>query len=200
MAAAMDADRILFLDWLGSKLAASVVGLVAAVRAEHPAMVSHALLYLPQILDARMPELQRVNMPAGLAWPALDILQIEDYDFVIDARPDLSATGRAAIERRLRYPRSRQHYFGGFALAPDGGPIWRGTTNALQAAHDHGVHTLFVWAYTQVLRDGYVPLLKTAPPLALADLLGVDLRGAQPADGDLLVWRSNVGRWVPGRP
>jgi len=200
MAGAMDAERTLYLDWLGAKLAASVLALVAGVRAEHSAMVSHALLYLPQILDSRMPELQRVNMPVGLAYPALDILQVEDYDFVIDGRPDLSASGRAAIERRLGYPRSKQHYFGGFALHRDSGTIWRSTTNAMQAAYDHGVGTLFVWAYTQILRDGYVPLLKIAPPLALADLLGVDLNGAQPADGDVLVWRSNPGRWVLGRP
>lgn len=199
MAAAMDADRQHFLDWLGVQLGTSVLDLIAVVRADHPAMTSYALLYLPQLLHATTPEVHRVNMPARLAYPALDILQLEDYDFVIDGRPDLSASGRAAAEAKLRYPRTRQQYFGGFALFRDTGQIWRNTTNAMAAADEYGVPELFVWAYTQVLRDGYVPLLRSAPPVGVRDLVDIDT-GKSPQDGDILTFDGARRRWVFRQP
>ncbi len=199
MTEAMDVADIAFLDWLGDRLAGSILDLVAAVRADHPGMTSYALLYLPQVLNEATPEVRRVNLPTALAWPALDILQLEDYDFVLDNRPDLSATGRALAESRLGYPRSRQQYFGGFALFRDTGQIWRYTSNAMQAAYDYGVFPVFVWAYTQVMRDGYVPRLRMAPALGVADLLDVHLT-TTPANGDVLMWRAELGRWVAGKP
>jgi len=188
-----------YLDWLGIQLGKSILALVAAVKADHPAMTSYALLYLPQLLRADTPEVRRVNVPANIAYPALDILQVEDYDFVIDNRPDLSATGRSVIEATLRYPRSRQQYFGGFALFRDTGQVWRNTSSAMQAAHDYGVSAIFVWAYTQVLRDGYVPRMMMAPSWSLADVLDVDLTVPVQA-GDVLAFDAARRKWVPRKP
>ncbi|GAA4218603.1 hypothetical protein GCM10022253_19390 [Sphingomonas endophytica] len=193
-----DAERA-YLDWLGAQLAQSILALIAAVRADHPAMTSYALLYLPQLLHDDTPEVRRVNLPPALAWPALDILQLEDYDFVIDNRPDRSATARAVVEARLGYPRSRQHYFGGFALFRDTGQVWRSTSNAIQAAYDEGVAAVFVWAYTQVLRDGYVPTMPMAPRWTLGDVLDVDLTSGTQA-GDVLTFDAARRKWVPRRP
>ncbi len=195
MTQAMDAAQLHFLDWLGVQLGKSILALMAAVRADHPAMTSYVLLYLPQLLHEATPEVHRVNMPANLAYPAIDVLQLEDYDFVIDGRPDLSERGRAAAERKLRYPRSRQHYFGGFALFRDTGQIWRNTTNAMVAADEYGVPEVFVWAYTQVMRDGYMPVLRNRPPLTLLDLLDVDVR-TPPGDGDTIVYDGIRRKWV----
>jgi hypothetical protein len=199
MAVTMTAEQIAYLDWLGGKLAASILGLLAAIRGDHPQAVRYALLYLPQMLDTATPEAMRVNLPKALQWPALDILQLEDYDYVIDNRPDLSATGRAVAEQRLGYPRSRQEYFGGFALHRDTGQIWRQTTNAIQAAYEHGVFPVYVWAYTQVMRDGYAPRLRMAPALGVADIQDIDLT-AEPDDGAVLVFDTRRRKWVPGKP
>ncbi|GAA4220290.1 hypothetical protein GCM10022253_24100 [Sphingomonas endophytica] len=199
MAGAKSEAERRYLDWLGTQLAQSILALAAAVRADHPDMTNYALLYLPQLLGDDAPEARRVNMPSALAWPALDVLQLEDYDFVIEDRPDRSATARAIVEERLGYPRSRQHYFAGFALVGDSGPVWRSTSAALQAAYDEGVAEVFVWAYTQVLRDGYVPTMAMAPRWTLADVLDVDLTsGVQ--GGDVLIFDAARRKWLPHRP
>lgn len=78
MTAAMSAAQIAYLDWLGEQLAASILAILAAVRADHPEMRSYALLYLPQLLNGLTPETHRVNMPRALAFPALDVLQVEE--------------------------------------------------------------------------------------------------------------------------
>jgi hypothetical protein len=54
---------------------------------------------------------------------------------------------------------------------------------------------LFVWAYTQVMRDGYVPLLRLSPPLALGDLEDVVLP-QNPADGAALTFDRTRRRWT----
>ncbi|WP_257554152.1 hypothetical protein [Sphingobium sp. CFD-2] len=200
MSAAISSAQLVYLDWLGEKLAASILDLIDAVRGDHPAMTSYALLYLPQMLGESTPEAHRVNMPPALAYPALDILQVEDYDFVIDNRPDLSATGRDRIEKTLGYPRSKQHYFAGFALNADpSGALWRRITNAMAAAYEWGVDPVFVWAYTQVMRDSYVPLFRAAPALGMADIKDVDL-SAGTVGRDVLVFDHETRRWVPGKP
>ena len=201
MKTVIDPARLAFLDWLGSQLAASVLAIHAAVRADHPNAMSYALLYLPQLLDAQTPEAHRVNMPVELSFPALDILQLEDYDFVIANRLDLSATGRGVVERTLGYPRSRQEYFAGFALFKDTtGTIWRASTNALASAAEWGVAQLYIWAYTQVCRDSYVPGLKSAPALRLADLSDVELARNPPDDGDLVRWSASDRAWIAQSP
>lgn len=199
MTGAMDAAQLAYLDWLGEQLAGSILDLLTAVRAEHPAMRSYALLYLPQLLNEQTPETHRVNMPPALAYPALDVLQVEDYDFVIENRTDLSATGRARIEETLGYPRSAQHYFAGFALYRDTGTIWRYSTNAAAAAYEWGVDPVFIWAYTQVMRDGYVPKIRSAPAPLMHDLKDVAL--AMPAAAnDVLTFEPSKRIWKPGKP
>nr|WP_276589366.1 phage tail protein [Sphingomonas sp. GM_Shp_2] len=197
MTAPMTAAQKGYCDWLGERLAASVLDLIAAVRAKHPATIGYALLYLPQLLDARTPEAHRVNMPAGLAYPRLDVLQLEDYDFVIDDRPDLSASARARAETKLGYPRSRQEYFAGFALAPDAGPIWRASTSALAAARECGVWPLYIWAYTQVMRDGYVPRISAPPGVAMSDVRDVALARQPATEGQVLAWDARTQNWRP---
>ena len=195
----MDAPQLAYLDWLGEQLAASILALLNSVRAEHPSMRSYALLYLPQLLNEQTPETHRVNMPPALAYPALDVLQVEDYDFVIENRADLSATGRARIEATLGYPRSAQHYLAGFALYKDTGPIWRYSTNAAAAAYEWGVDPVFIWAYTQVMRDSYVPKIRSAPAALINDLKDVALT-LPAAPNDVLTFEPSQQVWKPGKP
>lgn len=197
MTAAMTSPQIDYLDWLGEKLAESILDLIDAVRGDHPLMRSYALLYLPQLLDETTPENHRVNMPPALAYPALDVLQLEDYDFVIANDRERSAQARGRAEETLGYPRAKQEYFSGFALFQDtSGNIWRYSSTALQDAYEWGISPVYIWAYTQVMRDGYVPLMRHAPPTFMADVRDVDLV-VPPTDGQVLRWNDTTKKWEP---
>ena len=161
----LNASQIEYLDWLGERLAESTANKIQAVKNKYGSAVkSYVLCYLPQILNGHTetatPEVARVNMPLGWAFPAFDILQLEDYDFVIENRPDLSEEGRILAEQRLGYSRANQQYFSGFVLYREQSQVWEYTANAIRQAIGFKVPEIFIWAYTQVMRDGYLNLLK----------------------------------------
>lgn len=145
------------LDAAGAILAGSTAAIVAAVRAEAGAVPVESLLlaYLPTILDRQAPEARRANLPPQWASPAFDIVQLEDYDWVIDG--DFSATSRAAalVSSQLGYSRARQHYFAGFALRRDQAGIWANMARAIADARQRATAEIFIWALPQVARDGF---------------------------------------------
>lgn len=149
-----------FLDWLGARLAESTAALVAAASAGAGRPVtSHLLFYAPQVLDALSPDLARANMPAGWAHPAFDVLQLEDYSFVTGGDEAGQARGRAAVDAALGYPVGQQHYLSGFVLnAADARLHWPRIEAAAEAARARGVAEVFLWAWPQVARDGFVAL------------------------------------------
>lgn len=144
------------LDSAGAVLAASTAALVAAVRAIAPATQTHLLVYLPTVLASATPEAKRANVPLGWAYPAFDVLQLEDYDFVVAGDVAATARGVAAMQARLGYAPSQSHYFAGFVLRPDETAGWRAIEAAAAAAQRGGVAATFVWALPQVVRDGFV--------------------------------------------
>ncbi|WIW87238.1 DUF2460 domain-containing protein [Sphingobium sp. V4] len=152
---ALDGDQRDLLDAAGAVLAASTTALCAAVRAVAPDAVTHLLAYLPTILDPRAPEAKRANMPLGWASPAFDVLQLEDYDWVTEGRPNLTARGVALATGRLGYPVAEQHYLAGFVLLPEQAAQWRSIAAAAQASVARGTAATFVWALPQVCRDGF---------------------------------------------
>jgi uncharacterized protein (TIGR02217 family) len=123
------------------------------VRDEAPDAECLLLLYLPTLLGA--PEIVRANAPAGWAAPAFDVLQLEDYGWVIEGR---SGAGRAAAEMaiRLGYPVAEQHHFAGFVREPEDARLWAPIEAAIEAAFERGTGEVFVWALPQVARDGFV--------------------------------------------
>lgn len=140
-----------YLDWCGALLGQATLALRDAVRAAGAAAVL-LLFYAPQVLNAAAPELIRANLPLAWAWPAFDVLQLEDYDFVTTGDAGGQQRARAAVRERLGYPLDRQHYFSGFAAAPGDWPrIAQAATEALGS----GVAETFVWAWPQVARDGF---------------------------------------------
>jgi len=151
--AALDAGQRAALDAAGAALAASTAALCAAVRDEAPDAQCLLLLYLPTLLGA--PEIGRANAPASWAAPAFDVLQLEDYDWVITGR---TGAGRAAgaMAARLSYPVAEQHYFAGFVREPEDTRLWGPIEAALEAAFARGTGEVFVWALPQVARDGFV--------------------------------------------
>ncbi|MEM8917670.1 MAG: DUF2460 domain-containing protein [Pseudomonadota bacterium] len=146
------------LDRAGELLAQSTSDLMAAVRDEAGSAGVETLLlaYLPTILDEAAPEAQRANLPVGWAIPAFDVLQLEDYDWVIAGNRSATREGIAAATARLGYPPGQQHYFAGFVLAETDRFIWRNMADAIGDAQGRGAAEIFVWALPQVARDGFV--------------------------------------------
>ncbi len=155
--AAMNAAQQAMLDKAGEILAQSTADLVAAVRAAAGAtpVEAHLLAYLPTILDAEAPDARRANLPLDWAAPAFDVLQLEDYDWVISGAFARTAEGVAAATERLNYPIEDQHYFSGFVFDPADRFIWANMVQAIAAAATRGSERTFVWALPQVARDGF---------------------------------------------
>lgn len=146
------------LDKAGELLAASTAALVAAVKEEAGAapFTSHILVYLPTVLDPLAPEAKRANVPVQWAAPAFDVLQLEDYDWVVAGNHGASEQAAALMTARLGYPAQDQHYFSGFVLQPGSDPQWAEIESAAQIAQRRGTAQTYVWALPQVVRDGFV--------------------------------------------
>ncbi|MDZ7587696.1 MAG: DUF2460 domain-containing protein [Parasphingorhabdus sp.] len=156
--APMSAAQTTMLDACGALLAQSTAALFQAVAAEvAPLQLEKLLLaYLPTILDAAAPELKRANMPLGWAKPAFDILQLEDYDWVIADNRAANAAGIGLATSRLGYPSEEQHYFAGFVLRPEENTIWKHIDSAVRDARARSTPAIFIWALPQVNRNGFV--------------------------------------------
>lgn len=118
-----------------------------------PSAKTLLLAYLPTILDPAAPELKRANLPVSWARPAFDVLQLEDYDWVIGGRAGLRAAAYSEVEDRLGYAPSEQHYFSGFVADPAQRNAWRQILDAALGAARRGCAHVFLWALPQVLRD-----------------------------------------------
>ena len=154
--APLDDDQRATLDAAGARLAASTAALCAAVRQDHATLETHLLTYLPTVLDRAAPEAKRANMPLGWAFPAFDILQLEDYDWVTAGDTASSAAGATAAMQRLGYPPGAQDYLSGFVLRPEEAAQWDAIDAAAETARRRGVRHAYVWALPQVTRDGFL--------------------------------------------
>lgn len=146
------------LDQAGAMLAQSTADMIAAVKNEALGAPVETLLlaYLPTILDEAAPEAKRANLPVGWASPAFDILQLEDYDWVIAGDQSATQRGIDLATQRLGYPVAQQHYFAGFVLAAEDSLIWANMADAISAAQARGTPEIFIWALPQVARDGFI--------------------------------------------
>lgn len=152
---ALDAAQQATLDAAGAVLAASTAAVCEAVREIAPEAECLLLVYLPSVLDG--PEVKRANVPLGWAAPAFDVLQLEDYDWVISGRTGGAAVGAAGLAEGLGYPVAAQHHFAGFVReADDADRLWPLIAAAADAAAKRGAAEIFAWALPQVLRDGFV--------------------------------------------
>jgi uncharacterized protein (TIGR02217 family) len=147
-----------WLDWLGGRLDEATRGVRdAALQGHAVPAVSHLLFYAPQVLDVGSPDLRRANMPRGWAHPAWDVLQLEDYTFVTRGDQAGGSRAREAALTALGYPVSRQHYLAGFVLQANRAELeWPLVADAASAAWTRGVPEVFIWAWPQVARDGFV--------------------------------------------
>lgn len=164
MRAATDAAANALLDQAGSLLAQSTAALKQAViDAASGSAEVRLLIFTPTILDPDMPEMPRLNLPAGWAYPAFDRLQVEDYDWLTQGAAALRRKGYAEVDARLAYPIGLQDYLSGFALlAENAETMWPLIDRGLDEAAERGVARRFVWALPQITRDGYTRLPQTA--------------------------------------
>ena len=148
------------LDAAGALLAQSTAALAQSVRDAAGGEAEILLLaFTPTVLNPRMPELYRANLPTGWAWPAFDRLQLEDYGWLTDGADAERRRGIAFVTQRLGYPVARQDYMAGFVLlAEDAETYWPRIDAALDEARERGVTQRFVWAMPQISRDGYTRL------------------------------------------
>ncbi|MEM8825878.1 MAG: DUF2460 domain-containing protein, partial [Pseudomonadota bacterium] len=144
-----------YIAWLGGKLGRSVINLADAAKAAAANVKTALLFYAPQVLRTDAPWLADVNMPLEWQAPAFDILQLEDYDFVLAEDRGASRRAVTAVEARLGYPTERQDYFSGFVLTPEEADRWPAIGEAAADALDRGVRGTFIWALPQVRRDGF---------------------------------------------
>lgn len=146
-----------YLDWLGARLSESTAALIDAVKTGVAGPVKTLLLFFaPQVLDRFRPDLWRANMPLGWSAPAVDILQLEDYDFVTADNEAGMQRGVEAVQRELNYAVDRQHYLAGFVLDRERAELeWPLIADAAKQAFMRGVSEVFVWAWPQIARDGF---------------------------------------------
>ncbi|MBC7504285.1 MAG: DUF2460 domain-containing protein [Sandarakinorhabdus sp.] len=149
---AVSPSVLAYLDWCGALLGQATLAVRDAARAAAPGCEVLLLFYAPQVLNTAQPEMIRANMPLEWAWPAFDVLQLEDYDFVTSGDAGGQQRGRAAVRERLGYAAENQHYFSGFATVPGD---WPRIAQAAVEALDRGVAETFVWAWPQVARHGF---------------------------------------------
>ncbi|MEO1968846.1 MAG: DUF2460 domain-containing protein [Sphingomonadaceae bacterium] len=161
----LDSAQTSLLDTAGTMLAVSTAALAQAVRdAANGTAEVMVLLFTPTLFDPTMPEMVRLNLPTGWAWPTFDRLQIEDYDWLSAGAEALRRDAYAAIDARLGYHYSATDYLAGFVL--DGGDaeiLWPAIDAGLDEASARGIARRFVWALPQVARDGYLRLPPATP-------------------------------------
>lgn len=162
-------QEIALLDSAGALLASSTAAICAAAKARQPSTTTHLLAYLPSLLRPDAAELQRANLPEGWAEPAFDVFQLEDYEWVTGGRRSLRQAAYAAVESRLSYQPSKQHYLSGFAQA--GAPQqWSAILAAAADARERQTSEIFLWALPQIVRDGLTIFGKDKSVTPFADV------------------------------
>lgn len=147
------------MKWLNHQLSIYSDALRDTVKSDKYADgVYMALLFTPYVVDEdRVPPMMRdVNYLRDAYSPSkLDVLQIEDYDWVIfeDSHHSESYT----IGQELGFTGDNLHYFGGFVQNPqDADKYWDLIIKAMDDAVKNKFKEVFVWAGPQVRRDSKI--------------------------------------------
>ena len=117
-----------------------------------------ALFFPPSVTDAdRVPPMMiDANYLVDAYSPSkLDILQIEDYDWVITE--DSHHNEAYTIGLELGFSADRLHYFGGFVENPENAEqYWKLINQSMDDAIEKGFEEVFIWAGLQVRRDNKI--------------------------------------------
>lgn len=145
------------MDWLNQQIVLYSEQLRSVVKSNRYTDGQYmALFFPPSVLDTERvpPMIQQVDYLTGIYNPShLDILQLEDYDWVTDKSPHHDEVYE--LGQSLGFDRSHIHYFGGFVLnSEDAVEYWKLIKEAMLKSIDTGFAETFVWAGSQVRRDG----------------------------------------------
>lgn len=119
------------------------------------------MFFPPSVLSKETAEaLKIVNVPyANWKFPALDFIQIEDYDWVVAQHPQHKTIYQFAADY-FEYPRNKVEYFAGFvweAYGSDFEKQWKLVENAARDGIVKKMSNVYIWAGTQIRRDSWVP-------------------------------------------
>ena len=153
--------------WLNQELTSYVDALRTVVKCTdcYTDGLYLALFFPPSVLDTdRVPKMMReVNYIDAAYHPTkLDILQVEDYDWVtgLPQSPETTERDRShhpeayKIGEKLGFTKDKTHYFGGFVQYPENAiEYWKLIQQAMDDALELGFAEVYVWAGSQIRRD-----------------------------------------------
>ncbi|MEO0413207.1 MAG: DUF2460 domain-containing protein [Pseudomonadota bacterium] len=167
-----DAPQLVYLNWLEGKLGEATLALRDHVRASFPQARQLLLFFTPQVLSGAVPLMQYVNLPTAWAYPAYDVFQVEDYDFVTEDKWAQRASALQAVIDQLGYGPADSHYFAGFVLNAADAHQWQAIDRAALDGLARGYADVFIWASPQIQRDGYTTFtIGDAEPMAFHDVV-----------------------------
>lgn len=145
-----------FAAWLNEQLCNYSDGLRSVVKAaKYNNGCYMALFFPPSVTDTdRVPSLiTDVNyISNAYSTSKLDILEIEDYDWVTGNSPHHSEA--YTIGTDLGFEKTKLHYYGGFVqYEEDANEFWPLIDQAIDDAIDQNFAEVFVWAGPQIRRD-----------------------------------------------
>ena len=146
-----------YLEWLRDQLGLSTDLIRDQTKAEYPNAQAAMLFFTPQILSEGSELTRIVNFPVE-QWksPNYDFVQIEDYDWIIHGELYKVPQTFEAATSVLGYPKDVVEYFSGFVLFGSDYHIWTWVSTALDMAREAGIPEVYIWAYTQIMREGIV--------------------------------------------
>lgn len=176
----LDPVHIPYLQWLRLKLGNSTDFIRDAVQDAYPGTDATLLFFTPQIMTDVSEVTTIINFPTeNWAYPNYQFVQIEDYDWIIKGELHKVPITFDAATTVLGYPKEVVEYFAGFVLKEQDYHIWDWVSTAVDMAEEAGIDYIYLWAYTQVMREGIV-VTDSHEALANAPLL--DLRVNWSAD------------------
>jgi len=148
------------LVWLKEKLG-EYSEFMASLISGYPGAHYGILFFPPSVIDTRrVPIAMRLaNVPwESWAYPKLDYIQIEDYDWIIHDSPFHQEIFDFAYHF-FGYQEHLTEYFSGFVLIGEpaaASPLWQRIDRAARQAISRGMET-YIWAGTQIRRDDFSP-------------------------------------------
>ena len=147
------------IGWLNQQLCQYSDALRQVVKSDrYDGGIYMALLFTPSVVDSDSvpPMMIDANYLRNAYSPdKLDILQIEDYDWVIYQNPHHNES--YSIGQDLGFDLDNLHYFGGFVQnLEDADNYWVLIDKSMDDAIEKGFKEVFVWAGSQVRRDNKI--------------------------------------------
>ncbi|MBE6497498.1 MAG: hypothetical protein E7Z81_04390 [Methanobrevibacter sp.] len=147
------------ISWLNQQLVSYSDALREVVKGDkYDDGLYMALFFTPSVVDTdRVPPMMRdANYIKDAYSPdKLDVLQIEDYDWVIFENSHHNES--YSIGQDLGFDENSLHYFGGFVQNPgDADKYWELIKDSMDDAFENNFGQVFVWAGSQVRRDNKI--------------------------------------------